>query len=148
MDPKAAAKQLAGLVRELGTAYALMAAALAVLPVPVRLPSQAGDPALAMRSLTLTWELASDAGLAPLTLTLVREMISGWTTAYELTVIASTSGPAPWRLRGIEDALTRVRRNAALVKQQVDGDFTGYQASPGDLGRLGRRDRRARETGE
>lgn len=128
MDPKTAAKQLADLVKELGVAYALIAALLRRQPIPMNLPRQADDPALALRSLSLAWELAAEEPLPAVTVARIREMITAWAGAYEIAAIAVSAsaapwGPAPWRLRVIEDAIARIRAAAAATDRNLRGDF-------------------------
>ena len=123
MDAKAAAKQLAELVKELGVVYALMAGTLGRLPIPMNLPRQADDPSLALRSLSLAWELVGQEPVPSVTVTRVRDMITAWTTAYEIAIVASTSGPAPWRLRAVEDAIARIRGAAADIDRHLAGDY-------------------------
>jgi hypothetical protein len=125
MDAKTAAKKLADLTRELGAAYVLLTATLAALPVPMNLPRQAGDPALALRTLDMAWDLAGAESLPVVAIARIRDMVTAWTTAYELTVIAGMSGPAPWRLRGIEDAVLRLREAAADLNRYLEGDYRG-----------------------
>jgi hypothetical protein len=147
VNPEAAAKQLAGPARELGAAYALIAGLLARLPVPMNLPSQAEDPSLATRSLSLAWELAAEETVPAVTVARIRDMITAWLAAYELAVIAIMYGPAPWRLRGIEDAVLRIRAAAADVERHLAGDYRGQEvtdAERAEMAALKRRRKRRR----
>jgi hypothetical protein len=68
------------------------------------------------------WELADSEPIAKTTVGRIRDMITSWLTAYELACMAaSPSGPADWRLRGIEVALLRVRTSAHCVDIRLDG---------------------------
>lgn len=132
MDAKTAAKRLTDLTRGLGTAYVLLTATLAALPVPMNLPRQADDPSLALRTLDMAWDLAGTEPLPAVTVKRIRDMITAWVTAYELTVIAGMSGPAPWRLRGIEDAVLRLREAGAEINRHLEGDFRKNEVADAD----------------
>ena len=120
MDRETAHKQFGELKKDLAAAYMVMTVTLALLPVPMRLPMrQADDPDLAIRSLDRAWELAElepvDAGAVGH----VRAMVTGWLTAYELAVAAQDSGPAPWRVRGIEAALGSCRQHSGWIRRYL-----------------------------
>ena len=51
----------------------------------------------------------------------IRDMITAWTTGYELAVAAAEAGPAAWRLHGIEAELARVRIMARAVERYLSG---------------------------
>lgn len=124
MDPQIAAKKLTQLVKAMGGAYALIAATVLRLPVPMNLPAQAADPSLALRSLDLAWDLMASESIPSVTRSLIRDMITAWAGAYEITVTATSFGPAPWRLRAIEDAVQRITAAAADVDRHLSGDFS------------------------
>jgi hypothetical protein len=152
VDAEAKAKKLADLRKALTAAYVLVTAVLSRLPVPMNLPAHTEDPALILRSLDLAWSLAGEEGLTSLTLARVRGMITAWATAYEVTVMADMSGPAPWRLRGIEDALARATADAAVASRHLSGDFSGEQLTAQDREEIAawarRARRRARQAGK
>jgi hypothetical protein len=88
----------------------------------MRLPTrQADDPSGVLRSLSRAWELADWEPIDKLTGGRVRTMILEWSTAYEMSVVANGFGPAPWRLRAIEESLLRVRVSARYVDRRLTG---------------------------
>jgi hypothetical protein len=117
LDLEAARKEFERLMKEMATAYLVMTVTLAMLPIPMRLPMrQADDPRLVLYSLDRAWELAGWEPLEDRAVRRVREMITGWLTAYELAVLAADFGPAPWRLRGIEQALRSCRESSGWIR--------------------------------
>lgn len=120
MDPETAAKRFEDLKRELDAAYAQLAATAARLPIPMRLPAWHQDQPLILRSLSLAWDLAGQESTDPRAISRLRDMITAWVTAYEVGIVATASGPAPWRLRAIAAALVTCRERAAQVNAHLD----------------------------
>ena len=122
MDAEARAKKFGELRAELAATYTVVVTVLAALPIPMRLPErQADDPAWALRALSRAWELADWEPVEKLAVGRIRDMITAWTTAYELAVAADEAGPAAWRLRGIEAELGRVRIMARAAERHLSG---------------------------
>lgn len=88
--------------------------------LPMILPAQADDPAATMQTLARAWELTEWEPVSALTAGRIRDMITAWTTAYELAVLCDESGPAPWRLRGMEDRLGYVRAMRQNVLRELN----------------------------
>lgn len=128
MDAEAQAKKFTELRHELIAAYAIVVDLLASLPIPMRLPwRQADDPVWALHALARAWELAEWEPVSEYAVGRVRDMITAWTTAYELAVMADQGGPAAWRLRGMEAELDRVRLMARIAERHLSGRAgTGY----------------------
>jgi hypothetical protein len=120
MDPKAAAKQFEELKKDLDAAYTILSATVARLPIPMRLPAWKHDQPLILRSLNLAWDLAGEESTDPRAIGRVRDMITLWVTAYEVGIVATASGPAPWRLRAIGTALATCRERAEQVNDHLD----------------------------
>lgn len=131
MSHEANAKQYAELLRQIGAAYAVMAATLATLPIPMRIPVQKDEPDWAMRALSRAWTLAEAEPLDAFTIGRIRDMITAWTTAFELAANCDEAGPAIWRLRGIEAQLTRFRVSWRSANRRISGRYgTGLPDSP------------------
>lgn len=122
MDTEARAGKFAELRAELAAAYTTVVTLLASLPIPVRLPArQADEPEWVMHALSRAWELADWEPVSKVAVGRIRDMITAWLTAYELAVAADEAGPAPWRLRGIEAELGRVRASARSAGRHLSG---------------------------
>lgn len=120
MDPKTAAKQFEDLKRELDEAYALLAVTVARLPIPMWLPAWRQDQPLVTRSLDLAWDLVGQESTDPRHVGYTRDVITAWVTAYEIGIVATASGPAPWRLRAMAMALATCRERAGRVNRHLD----------------------------
>lgn len=128
---KAARKRLAGLWVELDAAYTLVSGILASLPIPMGLAAKPRENTpQAVADMSRAWEMASWEPLPSLTIGRIRDMITAFQTAYELTVLATASGPSPQRLRGIDAALLAARTAAADIERHLNGDFTAGQSAP------------------
>jgi hypothetical protein len=120
VDDETAAKQYVGLMREMAVTYTVITSLLARLPIPMLLPAvQAAEPEWAVHALCRAWELAIEEPLPALEAGRVRDMITGWLTAYELALAADRMGPAVWRLRSMEAALLRARWCAYQVDKHL-----------------------------
>lgn len=121
MHPETARKELLRLKKETRAAYAAMISLLARLPVPMTLPAwpdaEGGAP---VSSLDRAWELAGWEPLEARAVGRIRDMITAWVTAYEVTHVAEAFGPAPWRLRAIEGALLTCESRAHQVSRHLE----------------------------
>ena len=120
MDPAALRKEFARLRKETVTAYAVMIALLGRLPVPMTLPPWDGKGNAPARSLNRAWELAGWEPLEAKATGRVRDMITAWLTAYEVTHVTEAFGPLPWRLRAIEASLLTCESRAHQVSRHLD----------------------------
>jgi hypothetical protein len=122
MDAETQAKLVAGMHRDLGAAYTLIAGVLACLPIPVLLPrNAAAEPEIAILAMSRTWELADlEWALPKLVVGRVRDMTLAWLTAYELAVAASEHGPAEWRVRGLDAQILIVKSSARYIDRFLE----------------------------
>lgn len=121
---EASAKRFEELRRELRATYFIVLGILARLPVPMTPAPIYGpgavEPMTGVEALSLAWNLMD---AEPVTAALrghLRDMITAWLTAAEVTGTANAYGPAIYRNRIIADALRRTREAAARASILLD----------------------------
>jgi hypothetical protein len=125
----ASEKQLDGMAAELVATYSLILRILSGLPVPMNLPRLAGDPSRVLHPLSVAWDLAAEEPLPAVTVARIRTMITAWAGAYEIMVIGNGFGPAPWRVRAVDDAADRIRAAAFDIDRHLAGDFRNQEVT-------------------
>jgi hypothetical protein len=132
-ETTARVKQFNALAGALDAAYLTLTAVLAALPIPMLLPAKADT-----LSLTRAWEMTAEERMLPMTAGHVRSMITAYFTAWEIASICNIRGAAIWRLRAIEDALTRVDEHATAILRHVDGDFRAERLTDEEIAEANR----------
>jgi hypothetical protein len=130
MNAEARAKRFTELREELGDSHDVILSIIGRLPIPMTPPSirratTDQEAITAIRALSLAWQLAATEPVGYLLAGYVQSMITDWLTAYELAVACAESGPALWRLNGIDAALGRVRATAPLAEEQLAMELGG-----------------------
>jgi hypothetical protein len=133
-------KQFNALADGIDAAYVTVLAILAALPIPMLMPAaDAWDIALKAGSLSRAWEMASEEPLLPMTIAQIRSMITAYFTAWEIAAAVSRmQAPAVWRLRCIEDALTRLDEAETVILRHLAGDFRAERLSDEEIAEANR----------
>ncbi|PZG08914.1 hypothetical protein [Nonomuraea aridisoli] len=121
-------RQLAELAVALLGTYTLIRRLLALLPIPINLPSAEGelfdgetfDADVALEGIERARALITDLPLDHLTVNMIGTLLLEWGTARDLLLMAEIVGPDQHRLDAIKFALMRLAHLASAVEEELD----------------------------